>query len=80
MSTARASSAYTRVSIMSMPPAEDRAYSSRVCTSGLPYRSATFSTAAVPASVLTPRPRRATATRVSASWVRCGDQAARVMT
>ncbi len=64
---------------MSMPPAEDRAYSSRVCTRGSPYRAATAATAARPAAVPTPG-LRATATRVSESWIACGAQAARVMT
>ena len=64
---------------MSMPPAEDCAYSSRVCTSGLPYAAAIFSTAALPVAVHTPSLKE-TATSVSESWARCGAQASRVMT
>jgi len=61
------------------PLAEDCAYSSRVCTSGSPYWAATRSTAALPSAVPTPSLRE-TAMTLSESWVRCGAQAARVMT
>ena len=64
---------------MSMPPADDCAYSSRVCTSGCPYAAATLATAALPSAVLTPS-LKVTAIRVSESWARCGAQAWRVMT
>lgn len=62
-----------------MAPAAVCAYSSRVCTSGLPYAAAVFSTAAVPSAVNTPS-LKLTAIRVSESCPRCGAQASRVMT